>query len=221
MVKLYPYVAPAGTHPEDGGGSGGARDRIHRQIEGIAPRAMREQLTPPQILRMNMQPRIAAEASVIAPPDMTVPRTQQMEILSPRLPRPPMAPAWAAGSAAIPATAWGPDLILAEDRDQVGGAVEAQIPSPGNGVSMPRAIYQPEPEFSEEARRVRHQGEVTLQAIIGTDGVPRNLMIVRSLGMGLDEKALEAVRTWRFEPGKMNGRPVAVKMNVIVNFRLY
>lgn len=86
---------------------------------------------------------------------------------------------------------------------------------------MPRAIYQPEPEFSEEARRVRHQGEVTLQAIIGTDGVPRNLMIVRSLGMGLDEKALEAVRTWRFEPGKMNGRPVAVKMNVIVNFRLY
>ena len=46
-------------------------------------------------------------------------------------------------------------------------------------------------------------------------------MIVRSLGMGLDEKALEAVRTWRFEPGKINGRPVAVKMNVIVDFRLY
>ncbi|HEX4604565.1 MAG TPA: energy transducer TonB, partial [Candidatus Angelobacter sp.] len=91
----------------------------------------------------------------------------------------------------------------------------------GNGVSMPRAIYSPEPEFSEEARRSKYQGEVVLLATIGADGLPRNLTVVRSLGMGLDEKALETVRTWRFDPAKKDGRPVAVQMNIIVNFHLF
>jgi len=88
-------------------------------------------------------------------------------------------------------------------------------------VSMPRPIYTPEPEFSEEARRVKLQGEVTLLAIIGVDGRPRNLTVARSLGMGLDQKALAAVTTWRFEPAKKDGHPVAVQMNIIVNFHLY
>jgi TonB family protein len=95
------------------------------------------------------------------------------------------------------------------------------IYTPGNGVSTPRAIYAPEPEFSEEARRIKFQGEVTLLATIGVDGRPRNLIVERSLGMGLDEKALETVRTWRFEPAKKDGHPVAVRMNIIVNFHLY
>jgi TonB family protein len=86
---------------------------------------------------------------------------------------------------------------------------------------MPRAIYSPEPEFSEEARRSKYQGEVVLLATIGADGLPRNLTVVRSLGMGLDEKALETVRTWRFDPAKKDGRPVAVQMNIIVNFHLF
>ena len=92
---------------------------------------------------------------------------------------------------------------------------------PGNGVSMPRAIYSPEPEFSEEARKAKFQGEATLLAVIGADGVPRNLTVVRALGMGLDEKALEAVRTWRFDPARKDGHPVAVQMNIIVNFHLF
>jgi protein TonB len=86
---------------------------------------------------------------------------------------------------------------------------------------MPRAIYSPEPEFSEEARKTKHQGEVILLATIGADGLPRNLTVVRSLGMGLDEKALETVRTWRFDPARKDGRPVAVQMNIIVNFNLF
>ena len=91
----------------------------------------------------------------------------------------------------------------------------------GEGVSAPRAIYTPEPEFSEEARKIKHQGAVILLATIGADGHPHDLTVVRSLGMGLDEKALEAVSTWRFEPAQKNGHPVAVKMNIIVNFRLF
>ena len=101
------------------------------------------------------------------------------------------------------------------------GGCCGNIYSPGNGVSIPRAIYSPEPEFSEEARRSKYQGEVTLLATIGADGHTRDLLVVRSLGMGLDEKAIEAVRTWRFEPGKKDGRPVAVQMNIIVSFHLF
>ena len=62
---------------------------------------------------------------------------------------------------------------------------------------------------------------MTLLATIGADGSTRNLTVVRSLGMGLDEKAMEAVRTWRFDPAKKDGRPVAVQMQIIVNFHLF
>jgi TonB family protein len=91
----------------------------------------------------------------------------------------------------------------------------------GNGVSAPRAIYSPEPDFSDEARAAKYQGVVTLALTVRPDGRPANVFIVRALGMGLDQKALETVRTWRFEPGRKDGRPVAVQIQVEVDFRLY
>src|SRR5207244_4258057 len=92
---------------------------------------------------------------------------------------------------------------------------------PGGGVTAPRAIYQPEPEYSDEARKAKFQGSVVLWLVVGPDGHPREVKVVRSLGMGLDEKALETVRTWRFEPGRKDGLPVAVQVHVEVIFHLY
>jgi TonB family protein len=91
----------------------------------------------------------------------------------------------------------------------------------GGGVSAPRPIYDPEPDYSEEARKAKYQGSVVLQIVVGADGLPKDLRIARSLGMGLDEKALAAVRQWRFEPGSVNKHAVPVVVNVEVNFRLY
>lgn len=91
----------------------------------------------------------------------------------------------------------------------------------GGGVSAPEAIYSPDPQYSDEARKAHYQGTVILWVIVGADGRPRDVKIARSLGMGLDEKAIEAVRTWRFAPATKDGRPVAVQINVEVNFRLY
>jgi TonB family protein len=91
----------------------------------------------------------------------------------------------------------------------------------GGGVTAPRAIYAPEPEFSEEARKTKYQGTVVLWLIVGADGRTREVRILQSLGMGLDEKAIEALRHWRFEPRRKDGIPVAVQVNVEVNFRLY
>jgi len=92
---------------------------------------------------------------------------------------------------------------------------------PGRGVSAPKVIYSPDPQYSEEARKAKYQGTVTLWAVIGPDGIPKALRVDRSLGMGLDEEALKAVRTWRFEPGTKDGHPVPVQINVEVSFHLY
>jgi TonB family protein len=91
----------------------------------------------------------------------------------------------------------------------------------GGGVSAPKPLFTPDPEYSEEARKSKYQGVVVLWLVIGPDGRPHEIQVARPLGMGLDEKAIEAVRTWRFEPAKKDGHPVAVQMNVEVSFRLY
>ena len=75
--------------------------------------------------------------------------------------------------------------------------------------------------WSEEARRNKHEGTVTLQLVVDASGRPKNIRVVRNLGMGLDEKALEAVKTWQFEPGKKDGQPVAVLINVDLEFHLH
>jgi TonB family protein len=91
----------------------------------------------------------------------------------------------------------------------------------GGEVSAPHAIYDPEPEYSEEARKAKYQGVVVLQVVIGADGRPRDIRVARTLGMGLDQKAIGAVRQWRFEPALKGSQPVAVVVNIEVNFRLY
>jgi TonB family protein len=82
-------------------------------------------------------------------------------------------------------------------------------------------IYKPEPEYSDEARQVKQQGIVTLWVVVGADGRTKRIEVVHSLGMGLDEKAVEAVRIWRFEPGMKDGHPVPTQVTVDVDFHLY
>ena len=102
-----------------------------------------------------------------------------------------------------------------------GGGIGGGVFRVGGGVSAPRAISSPEPEYSEEARKAKYQGTCVLWLIVAQDGHPRDIKVARSLGMGLDQKAIEAVRNWKFEPAMKDGQPVAVQINVEVNFRLY
>jgi TonB family protein len=103
----------------------------------------------------------------------------------------------------------------------VGGGIGGGVYTVGGGVLAPHPIYDPDPEYSDEARKARYQGSVVLQAVIGADGRPRGLQVLRSLGMGLDQKALDAVSKWRFTPATKDGRPVAVLVSIEVAFRLY
>jgi periplasmic protein TonB len=91
----------------------------------------------------------------------------------------------------------------------------------GGGVSAPILIHQVDADFSEEARKAKFSGNVIVNLWVGPDGVPSHVRVVRSVGMGLDDKAMEAVRQYRFKPAMENGKPVTVEMNVEVNFQIY
>jgi TonB family protein len=88
-------------------------------------------------------------------------------------------------------------------------------------MKLPKAIYSPDPDYSEIARFVKYQGVCIVGVILGKDGRISDLWVSRQAGVGLDQKALEAVRHWRFEPAMKNGEPVAVLLNVEVTFHLY
>ncbi len=92
-------------------------------------------------------------------------------------------------------------------------------PAPGE-VSEPVAIERPAPEYTREARKARIEGTVTLEYIVGADGVPFDIRVVRSLVPVLDKKATEAVSKWRFRPGEKDGKPVNVRVRTDVNFKL-
>jgi TonB family protein len=91
----------------------------------------------------------------------------------------------------------------------------------GNGVTAPRAIHTPEPSFSDMAKKARYQGVVVLSAVVDETGRIVNPYITRALGMGLDDKAIETVQSWRFKPGTRDGQPVKVQMVLEISFNLY
>jgi len=99
------------------------------------------------------------------------------------------------------------------------GSQDAAAPATDHP-SAPVPIHRIEPEYSDEARQAHHQGTVILSVVVDSAGLPTNIKVIRTLGMGLDEKAIEAVSQWRFKPGMKDGRPVSVAATIEVNFRL-
>jgi len=110
-----------------------------------------------------------------------------------------------------------PPNTTLSDNSEVGTMGVARV---GNGVTSPQIIIRHEPEYTPEARKIKYNANVTLSLVVGADGVPQNIRVIRAVGMGLDEKAVEAVGTWRFRPGMKDGQPVPVQANIEVSFRI-
>lgn len=91
----------------------------------------------------------------------------------------------------------------------------------GGGVSAPEILYKVEPEFSEEARKAKVSGNVVVGIWVDANGNPTHIRVLRGIGMGLDEKAVEAVRQYKFRPGMENGKPVVTEVNIEVNFQIF
>jgi protein TonB len=126
----------------------------------------------------------------------------------------------------------GPGGKIGIGNGKGGRAGDSDGPDPGDGKgpgggyrgprlsSLPQLLWKTEPEYSEEARQARFQGSVLLALEIDAQGRPKNIRVVRSLGLGLDERAVAAVAQWKFKPGLVNGRPVSAPVSVEVSFRL-
>src|SRR5580698_7730883 len=97
---------------------------------------------------------------------------------------------------------------------------QVALASQGGG-SGPQIIFSVDPEFSDEARRAKYQGICMVSVIVDAQGNPQRVHVVRPLGMGLDEKAVAAVKQYKFKPAYYQGKPVAVEVNIEVNFRIY
>jgi periplasmic protein TonB len=211
---------PAAPDERHGGGGGGDGDKL-RAPKGRSPRFAEEQLTPPVLVVRNEQPTRSAEATVIGPPSVSLPQANQTGDPMAAVLAPPSNGTGAdggigSGSGGGIGVGTGPGV-----GEGMGGGSGGGVFRVAGGVSAPRAIYDPEPEYSEEARQAKYQGDVLLSVIVDRDGRTRDIHIARSLGLGLDEKAMEAVRRWRFEPAMKNGQPVAVLVNIEVKFHLY
>jgi TonB family protein len=102
-----------------------------------------------------------------------------------------------------------------------GGNIGGGLERIGGGVSAPVVIHSVDPEFSDEARRAKYQGICLISVIVDAQGNPQNPRVERALGMGLDEKAIEAIRQFKFKPAMKGKTPVAVMITVEINFRLY
>ena len=215
-----PALKPSKTQV-GGGGGGGDRD-VLQATKGKLPKFSLEQITPPVVVVRNEHPKLVAEPTVVIPP--------QVQLASNNMPNlgDPMAHAImpsngtgagggiGSGSGGGVGSGTGPGFGPGE-----GGGTGGGLYHVGGGVSPPIPIFKPEPEFSEEARKAKFQGTCTLALIVGIDGRASDIRVVSSLGMGLDEKAIEAVKNWKFEPAMKDGHPVRVEIAVEVDFHLY
>lgn len=216
-----PPLKPAKT--QVGGGGGGGDHDVLKASAGRLPKFSMQQITPPAAVIRNPAPKLAVEPTIVIPPQVKLAVNTSMPNLGD-----PMS------HAVMPSNGTGSGSGIGEGSGGgvgkgtgpgfgpgSGGGTGGGVFRVGAGVTPPVPIYQPEPEFSEEARKAKYQGVCTLGLIVGADGRPTNIHVLSSLGMGLDEKAIEAVKNWKFEPGKKDGHAVATEIAVEVEFHLY
>jgi protein TonB len=218
LLTELSYPTMPALNKGGGGGGGGNRDKLS-DSKGSLPRFAREQETPPAIVVRNEQPKLVEEPTIVGLPTLASPTVDSGNPLSAIL-----QPSNGAGFGGGIGTGHGGGIGAGDGAGfglGYGGGAGGGVFHVGGGVSAPRPIYDPDPEYSDEARREKFQGSVVLWVVVGADGKPYDIRVARTLGMGLDEKAIAAVRQWKFEPAILNGHPVAVQINVEVRFRLY
>jgi periplasmic protein TonB len=197
------------------GGGGGSHDQLPAS-HGNLPQASLNPLTPPTINVPKEMPKLPVPEAVEVAPDVKLPQSGPIGDPLSKFTIPSNGPG-------------GPGGISTGCCDGVGDSTgpgagngpEGIYPGNMRGMTVPQVIFNPEPSFSDEARKAKTQGRVGLLLVVGKDGRTYNIRVRESLGMGLDEKAIEAVKLWRFKPATLNGTPVATQILVEVDFHLY
>jgi periplasmic protein TonB len=221
VIRPYiPITAPA--EKVMGGGGGGGAHEVIEPVKGHLPRIATTQRVAPQILLVD-KPKMAVEQTVIVPKEVKIADNTMPNIGMPQSPQIAVA-SQGSGSGSGFGSGFGGGIGSGSGGGigpGSGGGYGGGIMSVGGGVSAPQVIHAVDPEFTDEARRAKIQGVVSIQVIVDTHGNPQNIQVIRPLGMGLDQKAIDAVRQYKFRPAMFQGHPVPVRVVIDVNFHLY
>jgi TonB family protein len=218
------YTLPSAKIEVSGGGGGGDHDPVPAP-KGRLPKLALQQIVPPQIVLRNEKPRLTAQPTVVVPPQVHLAENRMPNLGNPAAaPLPSAPPSNGTGSGGGIGSGAGGGVGAGHGPGVgpgSGGGIGGGVYKVGGGISAPRPIETPDPVYTDEARRAKIQGTCILWLVVDAQGHPRDIRVMRGLGYGLDAKALETVKQWRFEPAKKGGTPVNVQVSVEVVFHLY
>lgn len=224
-IDLSPYVTklPAGAQKAGGGGGGGDRS-IEPPTKGRAPKFKWTQFTPPEATIKNPNPKLPMDPSLLGPPDLKVQNPPLNNMGDPMAAvvnnsgGPGGGGGIGTGEMGGIGSGSGGGLGPGEGGGTGGGAFRAGV----NGVGVPVCVYCPLPQYSDEARKAKYQGTVVLEVTITPDGRAIDIRVVKGPGLGLEEKAIEAVKGWKFKPAAgPSGKLVPTRVPIEVTFRLF
>jgi TonB family protein len=206
-----------------GGGGGGGDHSIVDPSKGKLPKFEKNPPLPPQVQVLD-HPKLAMEAAINVQKTIMLPDNPMMPNIGVKNSVNVRLASNGQGGGGGIGTGYGGGIGSGTGNGYGpgrGGNAGGGLERIGGGVSEPKLVYSIDPEFSDEARRNKYQGKVIVSIIVDVQGNPQNPRVVRALGEGLDEKAIEAIKQYRFKPAMKNGKPVPVMMNVEIDFRLY
>ena len=218
-ISDYVMKLPPGKDKAGGGGGGGER-AVLPPTKGKLPKWSMTQIAPPMV---HTKPDSKIEATLLGPPDMKIP-SPNLDNYGDPLQKLVNGSGGSGGGSGI-GTGTGTGIGSGEGGGLgpgAGGGTGGGLFRAGTGgVGYPSCYYMPEPKYSEEARKAKYQGTVTLQGTVNVDGHISDIQVVKGPGLGLEEKAVEATKTWRCKPALgPDGKPVRVSVPIEVNFRL-
>jgi TonB family protein len=202
-----------------GGGGGGGAHEVVEASKGRQPVVAKNQITPPQIIRID-KPKLGIEPTemVKMPDNNTLPNFGMSQ--APQIALASQGKGSGSGFGQGSGGGIGAGHGIGGGPGS-GGGYGGGLMSVGGGVSAPQVIRSIQPEFTDEARQANYQGNCSVQLIVDTEGNPQNVRLVSHLGMGLDEKAIAAVRQYKFRPAMYQGHPVSVQILIDVDFHLH
>jgi periplasmic protein TonB len=201
-------VARASSRMGGGGGQIGATP----VSKGRLPRLADQQIVPPKAPPLD-PPKIAMEPTVVVQQNLKLADNVLPNVGMPSSPLDGVSMGNGRGNGIGPGT--GPGIGPGS-----GGNIGDGLRHVGGSVSKPEVLYMVEPEFTEQARKAKLSGDVTVYLWVDAQGNPTHIRVAQGLGMGLDERAVEAVKQYKFRPAMENGKPVPVEMYIVVDFTI-
>ena len=202
-----------------GGGGGGGAHAVAEVVRGHLPTIVAPQVAPSQLLKFD-HPKLAVEPSE----QMKIPDNNSLPALG--VSQSPQIVLASQGKGSGSGFGQGLGGGIGAGRGSgagpgTGGGYGGGLMSVGDGVSAPQVIHSVEPEFTDDARRANYQGSVSIKLIVDSQGNPQDVRLASHLGMGLEEKAIEAVKQYRFRPAVYQGHAVSVQIVMDVDFHLH